>query len=168
MCNSISAAMSKRQSIYNSYPIFLVDGESLDMWLSNKIGTVKIDIDKEHYFIDVDLKCLVPAQGWLIDDDEMQTAWQRITPSYSGLTTIVPLLICDSDVNFSCIVFVVEQEVSDEFVSWCRFGFSMDHGRDSVGGTVKWLEIPCNAKFKKAEYINALNRFKLLCDTEWV
>jgi hypothetical protein len=160
--------MSRPQLVYNPYPVFIVDGESLELWLSNRIGKIDIDIDrKQHYFIDIDLRNLVPAQGWLIDDDEMQTAWERITPTYSGLTTIVPLLICDSDVNFSCLVFVVEQEVSDEFVSWCRFGFSMDCQQDRVGGTVKWLANQSTAKFKRSEYIEALEHFKKLCAEEW-
>ena len=151
---------------YKPYPTFLVDLEPIGSWFSQRFS--KIDIQGEGYFIEVDIETLVPAQGWLIDDDEMETAWDRITPSYVGLTTIVPLLICDGDVNFSCVVFVVEQEVSDEFIDWCRVGFSMDYRQNRVGGSVKWLDTPCKAKFQKTEYIDALDRFKKLCDTEWV
>jgi hypothetical protein len=76
-----------------------------------------------------------------------------------GFTTIVPLLIDDEYVSFSSYaVFVAEQEVSDDFIDWCRFGFSMDCSHDRVGGTVKWLGTPCKAKFKKTEYINARDR----------
>ena len=151
---------------YKPYPTFLVDLEPIGSWFSQRFS--KIDIQGEGYFIEVDIETLVPAQGWLINDNEMETAWDRITPSYVGLTTIVPLLICDGDVNFSCVVFVVEQEVSDEFIDWCRVGFSMDYRQNRVGGSVKWLDTPCNAKFQKTEYIDALDRFKKLCDTEWV
>lgn len=164
--NSISAEMYQSNStLYKPYPSFLVDREPLDLWLSQRLS--KIDIHGENYFLEVDIETLVPAQGWLIDNDEMETAWDRITPSDVGLTTIVPLLICDGDVDFSCIVLVVEQEVSDEFIDWCRVGFSMDFERDRVGGRVKWLDTPCKAKFQKTEYIDALDRFKKLCDTEW-
>ena len=151
---------------YKPYPTFLVDLEPIGSWFSQRFS--KIDIQGEGYFIEVDIETLVPAQGWLINDNEMETAWDRITPSYVGLTTIVPLLICDGDVNFSCVVFVVEQEVSDEFIDWCRVGFSMDYRQNRVGGSVKWLDTPCKAKFQKTEYIDALDRFKKLCDTEWV
>jgi hypothetical protein len=167
MLNSISAIVYQTKStLYKPYPSFSIDREPLDSWFSQRLS--KIDIHGEGHFIGVDIENLVPAQGWLIDDDEMQTAWHRITPSDVGLTTIVPLLICDSDVDFSCIVLVVEQEVSDEFIDWCRVGFSMDCEQDRVGGTVKWLDTPCKARFQKTEFINALDQFKKLCDTEWV
>jgi hypothetical protein len=164
MLNLISAAMHQSKSmLYKPYPIFLVDGCPLDSWLSQRLSN--IDIHGKGHFIEIDIENLVPAQGWLIDDNEMQTAWYRITPSDVGLTTIVPVLICDQDVNLSCVVLVVEQEVSDDFIHWNRVGFSMDC---SVGGTVKWLETHCEAKFQKNEFVNALDRFKLLCDKEWV
>lgn len=166
MNNSISASMHQREGEKAPSPIFLIDGEPYHLWLSQKLG--EIDIYTPEYFIDVDIKNLVPAQAWLINDDEMKTAWGRIYPSYVGLNTIVPLLICDSDVDFSCIVFVVEQEVSDDFIYWNRFGFSMDHSRNEVGGTVKWLQKTCKAVFRKTEYLDALKKFETICSEEWV
>jgi hypothetical protein len=166
MNNSISASMYQRESEKAPSPIFLIDGEPCHLWLSQRLA--KIEINTPEYFIDVDVKTLVTAQAWLINNDEMATAWNRITPSYVGLTTIVPLLICDSDVDFSCIVFVVEQEVSNDFIYWNRFGFSMDHSRNEVGGTVKWLQTSCKAIFRKTEYIDALKKFEAICSEEWV
>lgn len=73
MLNSISAAMYQSKSMfYNPYPTFLVDKEPLESWFSQRLS--KIDIQGEGYFIEVDIETLVPAQGWLIDDDEMETA----------------------------------------------------------------------------------------------
>jgi hypothetical protein len=168
---------------YKPYPIFLVDEKPLHLWLSQQIDLNIIDINRSENighgdYVEIEkgslirndiIEYLLPAQGWLIDDNEMKTAWERITPSSIGFTTIVPLLIDDEYVSFSSYaVFVAEQEVSDDFIDWCRFGFSMDCSHDRVGGTVKWLETPCKAKFKKTEYLNALDHFKLLCDTKWV
>jgi hypothetical protein len=158
--------MYQRENEKAPSPIFLIDGEPYHLWLSQRFD--KIEINTPEHFIDVDVRALVPVQAWLINDDEMAKAWERITPSYAGLTTIVPLLICDSDVDFSCIVFVVEQEVSDDFIYWNRFGFSMDQSRNEVGGTVKWLQIPCKAIFRKMEYIDALKKFKTICSEEWL
>jgi hypothetical protein len=184
MLNSISAAMYQSRSMeYKPYPTFLVDEKPLYLWLSQRIDLNVIDVNAKKNtsygdYVEIEkgslirndiIEYLVPAQGWLIDDNEMKTAWERITPSSTGFTTIVPLLIDEEYVSFSSYaVFVAEQEVSDDFIAWCRFGFSMDCSHDRVGGTVKWLETLCTAKFHKAEYIDALNLFKTLCITEWV
>lgn len=158
------------------HPVFLIDGEPLNLWLSHQLS--KIEIDCQDSFFDPDtqnlvtaqrglselqIQDLVPAQGWLIDDDEMKTAWRRIFPSDVGLTTIVPLLICPDDVDLTCSVIVVEQEISDDFVYWNRFGVAMDEPYDSVGATVRWLPEFRKAKFEKTAYHTALISFQTLC-----
>jgi hypothetical protein len=97
----------------------------------------------------------------------METAWQRIKPSDVGLTTIVPLLMCPDDVDFSCSVIVVEQSVTAELIAWERFGFAMDQPHDQVGATVKWFQASCKAEFSKLEFVSALASFQKLYDEEW-
>jgi predicted protein tyrosine phosphatase len=167
---------------YKPYPNFIVDEEPIELWFARQIDLDVIDLKLnqstcDDNYIEIEegsfmrknfIEYSLPAQGWLINDDEMKTAWERITPSSIGLTTIAPLLIDEDSVDFSSYIVVVEQYVSANFIDWCRVGFSMDRIHDRVGGTVKWLETKFQARFQKTEFINALGRFKKLCDTEWV
>jgi hypothetical protein len=80
--NSISAAMHQSKYVTKPHPVFLVDGKPLNLWLSQQL--TKVEIDCQDRFFDVDtqnlviakhepiefnIEDLVPAQGWLIDDD---------------------------------------------------------------------------------------------------
>ena len=164
MQHSISVGMHQSTYATKPHPVFLIDGEPLNLWLSQQISTVAINY-KDHFF---DIRDLVPAQGWLIDDDNMRTAWRRINPNGVGLTTIVPLLICPDDVDLTCSVIVVEQETSTDLIHWNRFGFALDNGYDSVGATVQWFKKFHQAEFQRSDYCTALISFQALCGETWI
>jgi hypothetical protein len=181
MQHSISVGMHQSTYATEPHPVFLVDGEPLNLWLFKQLSTVEINC-KDHFFdvdtqnlitaergaMDVHIQDLVPAQGWLIDDDDMKTAWRRINPDGVGLTTIVPLLICPDDVDLTCNVIVVEQETSTDLIHWNRFGFAMDKPYDSVGATVQWFKKFHQVDFKRTEYCTALVSFQALCGETWI
>jgi hypothetical protein len=98
----------------------------------------------------------------------MKIAWRRIVPGGIGLTTIVPLLVCPDDADLFCSVIVVEQEVSEDFIYWKRFGIAMDEPYDLVGATVRWLQEFRQAKFQKPEYCTALDLFQTLSGENWM
>jgi hypothetical protein len=165
MTNSIAAAMHQSKYTKSPHPVFLVDGDTLSLWLWQQLS--RFGLDHENTLTHAFIQDLVPAQAWLIDDDEMQTAWRRIKPGDVGLTTIVPLLICPDDVDFSCSIIVAEQSVMDDSIKWNRFGFAMDQPYDQVGATVRWFQAPCKTEFPKLEFIAALAYFQKLYDEEW-
>lgn len=45
-------------------------------------------------------------------------------------TTILPLLLCEEDLDFSCIVIVVEVEKTKDFVYWNRVGYVLHENED--------------------------------------
>lgn len=60
----ISATMYQNVSVQSPYPVLTVDDEPLDVWLDNQIP--------EHNILGgVPILGLVPAQGWLIDEEDL-------------------------------------------------------------------------------------------------
>lgn len=52
---------------------------------------------------------LAPAHSPLYDDAEISLAWDRLLAVAEGKTSIVPLLVCLDDLDFSCRLIVAEQ-----------------------------------------------------------
>jgi hypothetical protein len=150
----ISAAMFQTQYARTPHPVLTIGGESLDIWLD------RMNPDKE-------VKDLVPAQGWLINDDDLALAWRRITRDDSDSSTIVPVLICSDDVDFSCSVVVVEQRCTSDKIIWQRFGYDYSVLGDQVGATVKWFESPSAIEFDRDMFLSALAELRRLIDHEW-
>ena len=108
-----------------------------------------------------DANSLGLAQIWLLDDDEYNLAWSRITPGEDESSTIVPILVCSDDMNFNCIVLVVEQLIINGTVQWLRWGFSASSSLE-VGISTKW-ETPTKsplATFDRNEFDDCLKNFK--------
>lgn len=101
------------------------------------------------------------AQIWLLDEEEDKIAWSRITPGEDESSTIVPILVCSDDMDFDCIVLVVEQLVSKNMIQWLRWGFSTSSGVE-VGISTKWqtsVKSPL-ATFHRNEFDECLKNFK--------
>jgi hypothetical protein len=154
MAMSISALMHQTKFANSPHPVLAIDGLSLDIWLSSKINQP-------------DILNLVPAQGWLLEDQDLETAWRRLTPYGEECSTITPLLICPDDMDFVCTTVVVEQEVTIDKIIWLRFGFAFDRPGDQVGATVKWFRENSSVRFNRSEFEQAVVQLKLLTDTEW-
>jgi len=151
--STIEAAMFQSQHARAPHPVFSVNGQSLDVWLN--------DVHPQ-----ADVLGLVPAQGWLIDDEEFKCAWERISSVEPGTSTIVPVLVCSDDVDLTCTVVVVEQKANAETVAWLRFGFSRSAGI-GVGTTTQWLTGCAPLEFDRGEFERALTAFKSLANSDW-
>lgn len=151
--SSLCAVMSQSQVARAPHPVLAVDGISLERWLHGALP--------ESWLLG-----LVPAQGWLIDDEEFRWAWQRISSVEPGTSTIVPVLVCGDDVDLSCSVVVVEQEALDEKIIWRRFGHSRSGGKEA-GITTQWFSNLPALDFKRQEFESALNTFRTLANSEW-
>lgn len=149
----ISVLMHQSKFANSVHPVLAINGVSLDVWLNSKLN-------------EPDILNLVPAQGWLIEDQDLEIAWRRLTPHEAGCSTIVPLLICPDDLDFGCTVVVAEQEVTTDEVIWRRFGFALDHLGDQVGATVKWFEFNVSVRFNRSDFQQAVIELKKLTDTE--
>ncbi len=150
----ITASMYQTQYSKNPHPVLTVDGASLDVWLSKEISEVNV-------------LNLVPAQGWLIDEDDLALAWRRIRIYEENCSTIVPLLICPDDLDLSCTVVVVDQETSEQQITWHKFGFSFHSGRDQVGSSVKWFKDSPSATFGVDQFNTAIAELERLTNEVW-
>jgi hypothetical protein len=89
-----------------------------------------------------------------------------VEPKDESSSTIVPVLICPDDMDMSCTVAVVEQQVDTQTVSWLRIGRATDV-RNGIVVSVAW-EIPSQkAVFDKAAFRAAVDELKRLTDEEW-
>ena len=147
----ISALTYQTKFANSSHPVLAIDGVSLDVWLSSKTSQPEI-------------LNLVPAQGWLYEDEDLEIAWRRLSPNVEECSTIVPLLICPDDMDFWCTVVVAEQEVNVDTVIWQRFGFTCDRPGDQVGVSVKWFENNVSVQFNRSEFEEAVIELRRLLD----
>ena len=150
----ISAEMYKSEDAQFEHPVFAIDGLSLDQWLGQRVAA--------DWIFD-----LVPAQGWLIKDEEFALAWRRIERVEDGCSTIVPILVCPDDVDLSCSVIVVEQVSAGDEIIWCRFGQPDESRGDQCGATVKWFDDSPSCAFGRSKFEVALAEFKRLMGDEW-
>jgi hypothetical protein len=155
--NIISATMHQSKHATAPHPVFTLDSIPLDNWIKG------IAYDSAGHDI---TEGLVPAQGWLIDDDHFRYAWQVLEPGAQDGSTIVPLLVCADDMDLSCTVAVVEQVISGDIVSWMRFGRALD----TISGVitaVNWNETNQRASFHRGQFQDALAEFKRLTEHAW-
>lgn len=97
------------------YPVLAIDGVPIAQWLKSKLP----DLADEDT-----IGNLVPAQGWLLDDKDLEIAWELLNPMSSrellvpeaDVSTIVPILICPDDMDYNCTAIAVEQVVNLETV----------------------------------------------------
>lgn len=83
--------------------------------------------------IDDNLKLMEPFHGlcpaWSKELDwsgEIRWVWKLIEMD----SVVLPLLLCPEDLDFSCIVIVVEVEKTKDFVYWNRVGYVLHENED--------------------------------------
>ena len=160
--NKVSAAMHQSRHATSEHPVLAIDDVPIEQWLKSRL----LDLTDEDT-----INGLVPAQGWLMDEDELTIAWNLLTPvqmhsADPSISTVVPLLICPDDMDLSCTVIVVEQTVDPENVTWKRFGL----GRDSVNGiitSVQWSVDGQSCQFERPYFSAAVDELKRLSSEVW-
>jgi hypothetical protein len=118
--NSISATMYRSKFARAAHPVLTVDSIALGSWIKGVIydGTGVDTTDG-----------LVPAQGWLTDENHSRHAWQILEPAAEDCSTIVPLLVCADDLDLSCTVAVVSH-----WPFQLRQGLWPDRGAGALSG----------------------------------
>lgn len=157
--NTIDAGMHRSRCAKAPHPVLLIDGTPLEMWAKGIISSDAFGTDSTD--------TLVPAQGWLIDESDLQNAWYLLEPKDQNSSTIVPVLICPDDMDMSCTVAVVEQQVDTQKVSWLRIGRATDV-RNGIVVSVEWEMPSQKAVFDKAAFRAAVDELKRLTDEEWL
>lgn len=156
--NSISATMYRSKHTRAPHPVLTLDSIPLGNWIKGIIyDGAGVDTTEG----------LVPAQGWLTDEDHSRYAWQILEPAMEDCSTIVPLLVCADDMDLSCTVAVVEQMTRDDTVIWVRFGRAVNTA-SGVITAVAWNEMNPQASFHRGQFEEALAEFKRLTEQEWV
>lgn len=140
------------------HPVLTIDGIPLEVWVKGIISNHLGEDDTYH---------LVPAQGWLINEEDLRSAWKLLFPLEENSSTFVPILICPDDVDLACTVAVVEQVVEGENIIWNRFGRAVNV-INGVVTSVQWNHITQRAEFNKYEFLNACSELQRLTDNEWV
>jgi hypothetical protein len=155
--NKIHAGMHKSRCARAPHPVLFIDGTPLEKWIKG----VTFEIDGTDTS-----DGLVPAQGWLIDEQDLETAWRLLDPRSEHASTVTPILVCPDDMEMSCTVAVVEQVIDEKTVSWIRTGRAVDTIRGVVT-SVEWTHPYQTAKFNKEEFLKAFNELKHLTENSW-
>jgi hypothetical protein len=156
--NSISAKMHQSACTKLPHPVLTIDGFPIEIWIKGVISD-HLGEDKTNH--------LVPAQGWLIHEDELRSAWKLLLPQEEDSSTFVPILICPDDVDLACTVVVVEQVVNGEKIIWGRFGRAVNV-INGIVTSVRWSKLEQSAEFSKEEFEHACSELKRLTENEWV
>ncbi|MFC2994425.1 hypothetical protein ACFODO_03900 [Acinetobacter sichuanensis] len=132
------------------FPILEIDDLPLNQWMDR--------LDLNILSNELSGLSLVPAQGWLMDEHENKIAWELLkTTGNEECSTIVPLLICPDELDYTCTVVVVEQIQKDTQVIWNRFGL----GLNAIGGVVtavRWITGESILEFNRDEFDNSISR----------
>lgn len=102
---------------------WVIDGKTLPEYLS--VWTAESEDDYLKAFGSFGGMC--PA--WNKDMDwagDVRFVWKLIEMD----KTILPLLLCEEDPDFSCVVIVVEVEKTDDFIFWNRIGYVLHENED--------------------------------------
>ena len=75
-------------------------------------------------------------------------------------TTIVPILVCPDDLDFSCIVVVCEVKYMETSVQWKRIGIDTTGIPNYIGKDIEWFRMIPLLEFPLNQYQNCLNGFK--------
>lgn len=138
----IKVAEHQLRTANKPHPMIFVNGRSLSEYLSE-------------LFDDEWISGLGPAITWLWEEDEVLATINRFTCEEVGSTT-VPLLICGDDCDLSCTVIMVEVEITEDSVKWCRFGYdrTKSNNPNEIGTTIGWLQPEVSFEFNKEEYFS--------------
>lgn len=151
--NTISTKSLVNEFSGNNYYIITIDGKSLE----------DIVIDENPSI----LKGLVPTLlNWLVIKEERDLVWGRVLPSL-GEKSNLPILICSDDIDLYCTLIIVEVEINEEYVYWNKLGLEngTNNNLNTIGNNVTWFDNIKQMKFKKEDYKNVLNKFKVYLDS---
>ena len=102
-------------------------------------------------------------KDWLTHENEFQVVWDRIYPKEKW-SSIVPILMCPDDLDFSCNLIVVSIQIKDQIVIWEKIGEDITKGREMnpnlVGQEVKWFDMINKFQFDLKEYLDCINTFR--------
>jgi hypothetical protein len=90
---SIKAELTTTEYVNDEHLMIFVDDIRFDKWLSNKL-------DNNQY-----LNLIPTWLGWLLNPNEQEDVWTKTRLCESEIT-ILPILICPDDLDFSCTVVV--------------------------------------------------------------
>lgn len=128
------------------FPILAIDDLPLNQWM-NQFMEFKDDLS---------ILSLVPAQGWLIDEQENKAAWILLkTTDDKSSSAIVPLLICPDDLDLTCTTLVVEQVQMDSKIIWKRFGQAVNE-INAVVSAVDWRVEDQSFEFERKAFDAAI------------
>jgi len=144
--NSIRAKMATTQYVNGEHLMIFVDGKRIDKWLSESL-------DKNDYLD------LIPAWlGWLLKPEEQEYVWTK-TRLCERETTIVPILVCPDDLDFSCTVVVCEVKYTNNSVVWMRLGIDKTGFPNYIGNDIEWFQNISPLTFSRQEYETCLTKF---------
>lgn len=102
---------------------FVIDGNGLPEYLNKIKDNLDDSIGEEnlHYLNDVeDFSMLCPAfSKALLHEGDKRWVWALAQKDEA----ILPLYVCEEDLDFSCIVIVADVKKTNDFVLWSRIGF---------------------------------------------
>jgi len=144
--------MTTTEYVNGEHLMIFVDNIRFDKWLCNKK-------DNNDYMN------LIPAWlGWLFDPKEQEYVWAKTRLSESE-TTIVPILVCPDDLDFSCTVVVCEVRYTDETVQWRKIGIDMTGFPSYIGKNIEWFKNVPSLEFPRKQYETCLNKFIKIQDS---
>ncbi len=106
---------------------------------------------------------LVPTWlDWMIDDDEQEIVYSRMTPD-AGSSSRVPILMCPDDLDFCCSVVIADVSSTEDAVVWRQVGLDTTQSNDpaQIGTEVSWFPIP-ELRFKRDDYLKCVRAFERL------
>jgi len=151
--NSIKAELTTTEYVNGEHLMIFVDDIRLDKWLT-------IKLDNKNYI------GLIPTWlGWLLNPSEQEYVWMT-TELCKTKTTIVPILICPDDLDFSCTVVVCEIKYDGTSVQWARVGIDRTGFPTYIGKDIDWLENVPSLHFLRKQYEVCINEFMNDCNSE--
>lgn len=148
--STITTVISPSEYVAEPHMNFLVDGVPLDALLDG-------------WYPNRQISGLIPTTlNWLHSDNEQAVVWNRFLDRTAN-RSIVPILCCPDDLDFSCVLVVADTRISAEHVEWRAFGFdTTPTGRlpDNIGATVDWLPRKDALCFDRAEFDAVASRFR--------
>jgi hypothetical protein len=147
--------IKKNKSDYAIYDIpfndIMIDGVFLDKLLDD-------------IFPGKNIKELVPPfSGWLINKNDEEILWKRIIPK-NNEPTILPILICPDDQDYSCSTLVAKVKKENNSIYWQKFGFDKSSAEfnkpENIGLKVEWFEDKITFEFNYNEYSDVFKFLK--------
>lgn len=130
------------------------------------VDDVPLDMQLHQLYPDLLFLGLIPVMTeWLNTDEEKSVARTRYLSSRNG--EILPILMCPDDCDFYCTLLVAEVVAEGEEIVWKRIGqdkSDLSKGVQNLGENVEWLELVPVMRFRREDYVKALNLIYTLED----